>query len=314
MNPMPVLIPNGISIYPRLSMDNVPVNRVLYGERVYRFMFSNNLLNGKNILITGGGTGLGKQMAETFLKFGATVSIVSRHEEHLIEAKEYFNKMGYTIEAEKCDVRNPDELKNAIDTIEKKTGRINVLVNNAAGNFISKTEDLSPKAFDTVIEIVLNGSSYASLEMGKRWIKNSVKGVILSIVATYAWTGSGYVVPSAVAKAGVLALTRSLAAEWGHFGIRAVAIAPGAFKTEGAWSRLLPGEQYENEIIEGNPERRLGTKGEIAGIAAFLISDMASYINGDVITADGGQSLYGSSMFNMMEKLPDEVWKIMRQR
>ncbi|MCL4453277.1 MAG: SDR family oxidoreductase [Candidatus Thermoplasmatota archaeon] len=277
-------------------------------------MFKNNLLEGKNILITGGGTGLGKQMSETFLKLGASVSIISRRESHLIEAEKYFNEMGYRIEAEKCDVRNPDELKKAIDAIEGKTGSINVLVNNAAGNFISKTEDLSPKAFDTIIGIVLNGSSYASLEMGKRWIKNSVKGTVLSIVATYAWTGSGYVVPSAVAKAGVLALTRSLAAEWGHYGIRTVAIAPGAFKTEGAWSRLLPGEQYENEIIEGNPERRLGTKEEIAVIAAFLISDMASYINGEVITADGGQSLYGASMFNMMERLPEDVWKIMRQR
>ena len=277
-------------------------------------MFSDNLLNGKNIIITGGGTGLGKQMAETFLKLGATVSIVSRHEDHLIGAKNHFSKMGYHIEAEKCDVRNPDELKNAIDAIEKKTGSINVLVNNAAGNFISKTEDLSPKAFDTVIEIVLNGSSYASLEMGKRWIKNSIKGTILSIVATYAWTGSGYVVPSAIAKAGVLALTRSLAAEWGHYGIRTVAIAPGAFRTEGAWSRLLPGEEYEKEIIDGNPERRLGTKEEVANIGAFLISDLASYINGDVITADGGQSLYGASFFNMMEKLPDDLWKMMRQR
>ena len=150
--------------------------------------------------------------------------------------------------------------------------------------------------------------------MGKRWIKNSIKGTILSIVATYAWTGSGYVVPSAIAKAGVLALTRSLAAEWGHYGIRTVAIAPGAFKTEGAWSRLLPGEEYEKEIIDRNPERRLGTKEEVANIGAFLISDLASYINGDVITADGGQSLYGASFFNMMEKLPDDLWKMMRQR
>ncbi|AGO60759.1 SDR family oxidoreductase [Ferroplasma acidiphilum] len=277
-------------------------------------MFKENLLKDKNILITGGGTGLGKQMTETFLKLGATVSIISRKEEHLTAAKEYFNNMGYKIEAVKCDIRNPDEIKNAVDLIESKTGKINVLINNAAGNFISRTEDLTPKAFDTVMGIVLHGTAYASLEMGKRWLSNSMKGTILSIVATYAWTGSGYVVPSAISKAGVLALTRSLAAEWGHKGIRTVAIAPGAFKTEGAWSRLLPGDDYEKQIISGNPERRLATKEEIANIAAFLISDMAAYINGEVVTADGGQALYGSSMFNMMESLPDDIWKMMRQR
>jgi NAD(P)-dependent dehydrogenase (short-subunit alcohol dehydrogenase family) len=277
-------------------------------------MFDNKLLSEKNILVTGGGTGLGKQMSETFLKLGASVSIISRKEEHLNDAINYFKGMGYKVEAEKCDIRNPEEIKNAVDAIESRTGKINVLINNAAGNFISKTEDLSPKGFDTIIDIVLKGTTYASLEMGKRWISSSIKGVILSIVATYAWTGSGYVVPSAVSKAGVLALTRSLAAEWGHKGIRTVAIAPGAFKTEGAWSRLLPGQEYEDKIISGNPERRLATKEEIANIAAFLISNMASYINGEVVTADGGQSLYGSSMFNMMEKLPDEIWKMMRQR
>ncbi|WP_337860638.1 SDR family oxidoreductase [Ferroplasma sp.] len=277
-------------------------------------MFDSKLLSGKNILVTGGGTGLGKQMSETFLKLGATVSIISRKDEHLNEAKDYFKVLGYKIETEKCDIRNPEEIKNAVDAIESRTGKINVLINNAAGNFISRTEDLSPKGFDTIIDIVLKGTTYASLEMGKRWVSGSIKGTILSIVATYAWTGSGYVVPSAVSKAGVLALTRSLAAEWGHKGIRTVAIAPGAFKTEGAWSRLLPGQEYEKEIISGNPERRLATKEEIANIAAFLISDMASYINGEVVTADGGQSLYGSSMFNMMEQLPDEIWKIMRQR
>ena len=277
-------------------------------------MFEENFLNGKNIIVTGGGTGLGKQMTETFLKLGATVSIISRNEEHLNAAREYFRELGYNIEAEKCDIRNPDEIKNAVDAIENRTGKINVLINNVAGNFISRTEDLSPKAFDTVIGIVLNGTAYASLEMGKRWIASSIKGTILSIVATYARTGSGYVVPSAISKAGVLALTRSLAAEWGYRGIRTVAIAPGAFKTEGAWSRLLPGDEYEKAIIAGNPERRLGTKEELTNIAAFLISDMASYINGEVVTADGGQSLYGSSMFNMMENLPDEIWKMMRQR
>ncbi|MEM0140211.1 MAG: SDR family oxidoreductase [Ferroplasma sp.] len=277
-------------------------------------MFGNNLLKGKNILITGGGTGLGLAMAEKFLELDATVSIISRKLDHLESGRKEMEKLGYRIEYEQCDIRNPDNIKAAVDALENRAGKINVLVNNAAGNFISRTEDLTPKAFDTVIGIVLNGTSYMSLEMGKRWISSHMNGTILSIVATYAWTGSGYVVPSAVAKAGVLDLMRSLAAEWGHYGIRTAAIAPGAFKTEGAWSRLLPGDEYEKNIIENNPERRLSSKGEIAGIAAFLISDLASYINGDVITADGGQSLYGSSFFNQMENLPEDVWKMMRKR
>ncbi len=276
-------------------------------------MFKNDLLKNKNIIITGGGTGLGKQMAKTFLEHGADVSILSRNAEHLDAAKKEMKDYGYNIKTEICDIRDPEEIKKAVDSIEKDN-KINVLINNAAGNFISKTEDLTPKAFDTVLKIVLNGTSYFSLEMGKRWIENHINGVILNVVATYAWTGSGYVVPSAIAKAGVLALTRSLASEWGHYGIRSVAVAPGAFKTEGAWSRLLPDESYENAITSRNPMRRLATKDEIANVASFLISDMSSYINGEVLTVDGGDWLYGSGMFNMMEKLPDDVWKIMRRR
>ncbi len=276
-------------------------------------MFKNDLLRDKNIIITGGGTGLGKQMTKTFLEYGSSVSILSRNIDHLDATKGEMKGYGFDIKTEVCDIRNPDEIKKAVDNIEKDS-KINVLINNAAGNFISKTEDLTPRAFDTVLKIVLNGTSYFSLEMGKRWIESHINGIILNIVATYAWTGSGYVVPSAIAKAGVLALTRSLASEWGHYGIRSVAIAPGAFKTEGAWSRLLPDESYENAIKTRNPMRRLATKEEIANIAAFLISDMASYINGEVITIDGGDWLYGSSMFNMMENLPDDIWKIMRKR
>jgi len=276
-------------------------------------MFKNDLLKNKNIIVTGGGTGLGKQMMKTFLEYGADVSIISRNIEHLNSAKNEMKDYGFDIKTEICDVRNPDEIEKAVNNIEENK-KINVLINNAAGNFISRTEDLTPKAFDTVLKIVLSGTSYFSLEMGKRWIKNSINGVILNVVATYAWTGSGYVVPSAIAKAGVLTLTRSLAAEWGHYGIRSVAIAPGAFKTEGAWSRLLPDESYEDLIKSRNPMRRLATKEEIANIASFLISDVASYINGEVITVDGGDWLYGSSMFNMMENLPDNVWKLMRKR
>ncbi len=276
-------------------------------------MFKNDLLKNKNIIVTGGGTGLGKQMMKTFLEYGADVSIISRNIDHLNSAKNEMKDYGFDIKTEICDVRNPDEIEKAVNNIEENK-KINVLINNAAGNFISRTEDLTPKAFDTVLKIVLSGTSYFSLEMGKRWIKNSINGVILNVVATYAWTGSGYVVPSAIAKAGVLTLTRSLAAEWGHYGIRSVAIAPGAFKTEGAWSRLLPDESYENLIKSRNPMRRLATKEETANIASFLISDVASYINGEVITIDGGDWLYGSSMFNMMENLPDSVWKLMRKR
>ncbi len=274
--------------------------------------FKSNFLSGKNILITGGGTGLGREMAITFSKLGARVSIISRKREVLEQTSRDIRKMGYEVEYEQCDVRYPDQIARAVENIEARTGSINSLVNNAAGNFISRTEDLSNKAFDTVIAIVLQGTVYFSMEMGKKWIKSNSGGVILNVVTTYSWTGSAYVVPSAVSKAGVLALTRSLAVEWGSRGIRSVAIAPGPFKTIGAWNNLVPTGEIEERMVSRNPMRRLGTTEEISELSAFLISDNASYINGEVVTIDGGEWLEGAGEFNALSAMPDEFWEALK--
>ena len=274
--------------------------------------FKSNFLSGKNILITGGGTGLGREMAITFSKLGARVSIISRKREVLEQTSRDIRKMGYEVEYEQCDVRYPDQIARAVENIEARTGSINSLVNNAAGNFISRTEDLSNKAFDTVIAIVLQGTVYFSMEMGKKWIKSNSGGVILNVVTTYSWTGSAYVVPSAVSKAGVLALTRSLAVEWGPRGIRSVAIAPGPFKTIGAWNNLVPTGEIEERMVSRNPMRRLGTTEEISELSAFLISDNASYLNGEVVTIDGGEWLEGAGEFNALSAMPDEFWEALK--
>ena len=274
--------------------------------------FKSNFLSGKNILITGGGTGLGREMAITFSKLGARVSIISRKREVLEQTSRDIRKMGYEVEYEQCDVRYPDQIARAVENIEARIGSINSLVNNAAGNFISRTEDLSNKAFDTVIAIVLQGTVYFSMEMGKKWIKSNSGGVILNVVTTYSWTGSAYVVPSAVSKAGVLALTRSLAVEWGSRGIRSVAIAPGPFKTIGAWNNLVPTGEIEERMVSRNPMRRLGTTEEISELSAFLISDNASYINGEVVTIDGGEWLEGAGEFNALSAMPDEFWEALK--
>lgn len=268
-----------------------------------------DFLGGKRILITGGGTGLGKEMALSFSQYGARVGIVSRNIENLNKAATDIDQQGYKVEVSQCDVREPDQIVRAVDTMEKQLGGIDILVNNAAGNFISRTEDLTPKGFDTIVGIVLKGSAYFSLELGKRWIKKRQKGTILSMVATYAWTGSGFVVPSAVAKAGVLSLTQSLAVEWAPKGIRCVAIAPGPFKTEGAWRQLIPDKSVEEGLISRNPSRRLGEPRELANLAAFLVSDYADYINGDCITIDGGEWLYGAGQFNLLSQMGEDFWE-----
>ncbi|GMA51232.1 hypothetical protein GCM10025857_25890 [Alicyclobacillus contaminans] len=195
-----------------------------------------------------------------------------------------------------------------LDTVMQHFGRIDVLVNNAAGNFISPTERLSHRAFDAVLGIVLHGTVYCTLELGKRWIAAGQPGTVLNIVTTYAWTGSGYVVPSAAAKAGVLALTRSLAVEWAKYGIRHVAIAPGPFPTEGAWSRLAPTPDLHEKLVARVPMGRVGDKSELANLASYLISDYAAYINGEVITIDGGEWLKGAGEFNELEAVPTEAW------
>ena len=272
-------------------------------------MLRDGALEGKTIIITGGGTGLGKSMATYFLKLGANIVICSRRLE-VIEstAKELEELTGGKILAVACDVRKTDQIENVIAKAIEKFGSVNGLVNNSAGNFISPTERLSYKAVDTVVDIVLRGTYYFTLALGKYWIENKIKGNVLNISTTYAWTGSGWVVPSAMAKAGVLAMTKSLAFEWADHGIRLNAIAPGPFPTKGAWDRLFPEElakkfSFENRI----PLQRVGDHQELTNLAAYLISDFSSYMTGEVITLDGGEVL-AAGQFNFLKEVSDKQW------
>jgi len=278
-------------------------------------MFRPELLDKKRILITGGGTGLGKGMAQRFLELGAVVYICGRREAVLKDtAAELAKNSAGKIHALPCDVRDLDAVEKMIDTIWKD-GPLDVLVNNAAGNFIARTEELSPRAFEAVIGIVLMGTLNATMACGRRWLKSGHRGTVLSISATYAPSGSAYVVPSAIAKAGVEALTRSLAVEWGNRGIRMNAIAPGPIPTEGAFSRVLPHPELEKLALQRNPLGRFGTVEELANLAAFLISDGAGYINGEVVRMDGGEFLQGAGEFsNLGRVLSEKDWEAIKPR
>ncbi len=276
-------------------------------------MLREGALKDKNILVTGGGTGLGRSMSEYFLKLGANVVISSRKIDVLEEtAKEMTSKNGGLVVPVACDVRDIEQVEAMWEKAQAELGQIHVVLNNAAGNFISPTERLSTNAFNTVLDIVLKGTSQVTLTAGKDWIAKSQTGTFLNIVTTYAWTGSGYVVPSAAAKAGVLALTRSLAVEWAKYGIRSNAIAPGPFPTEGAWSRLLPGDLVKKfDPAKKVPVGRVGEHQELANLAAYLVSDFSSYVNGEVITIDGGEWLKGAGEFNNLDQIPQEMWDMM---
>jgi NAD(P)-dependent dehydrogenase (short-subunit alcohol dehydrogenase family) len=274
-------------------------------------MLRDDALKGKVIVVTGGGSGLGKAMTKYFLELGAQVAITSRDLEKLkTTAAELESETGGKCLPLKCDVRHYEEVENMLQETLKAFGKVDVLLNNAAGNFISPTERLSANAFDTVIDIVLKGSKNCTLAFGKHWIDNKqTSATILNIVTTYAWTGSAYVVPSATAKAGVLAMTRSLAVEWAKYGIRSNAIAPGPFPTKGAWDRLLPGDLSEKfDMAKKVPLKRVGDHQELANLAAYLVSDFSAYVNGDVITIDGGEWLKGAGQFNLLEAIPEELW------
>jgi NAD(P)-dependent dehydrogenase (short-subunit alcohol dehydrogenase family) len=276
-------------------------------------MLSPDSLKGKTIIVTGGGTGLGKSMGSYFSELGANLVITSRKMEVLEQtAEEIKDKSGNEVLCVPCDVRDYEQVEKVIRETKEKFGSVDVLLNNAAGNFISPTERLSNRAFDTVVDIVLKGSYNFTLAMGKEWIENKQHGNVLSITTTYAWTGSGYVVPSACAKAGVLAMTRSLAVEWAKYGIRCNAIAPGPFPTEGAWDRLLPGDlKKKYDPAKKVPLGRVGDHQELANLAAYLVSDYSAYVNGEVITIDGGEWLKGAGEFNMLEAIPEELWDAM---
>ncbi|MCZ6693869.1 MAG: SDR family oxidoreductase [Bacteroidetes bacterium] len=273
-------------------------------------MLKDQALKDKTILITGGGTGLGKSMGKYFMQLGANLIIASRKEDVLEDtAAELMRETGGKVLPVGCDVRNYDQIQGVIEKGIEFFGKIDGLVNNAAGNFVSPTERLSHRAFDIVVDIVLKGSYNTTLALGKRWIKDNTPGVILNIVATYAWTGSGYVVPSACSKAGVLALTRSLAVEWAKYNIRSNAIAPGPFPTEGAWSRLLPGNLKDQFMPQENvPVGRMGEHQELANLAAYLMSDYSSFMNGEVVTIDGGEWLKGAGEFNHLDRVTPEMW------
>ncbi len=281
-------------------------------------MFQDDLLKDRRILITGGGTGLGKSMGRRALELGAGLVICGRREAVLAETAAAFDRdfPGRTA-WHACDIRDADAIETMLDAVWADGG-LDTLINNAAGNFLARTETLSTRALDAVLGIVLHGSAYMTLACGKRWIAEARPQAraanVLSIVTSYAWTGSAYVVPSAMAKAGVLAMTRSLAVEWGPKGIRLNAIAPGPFPTKGAWDRLIPNKEIEAAWLGRVPLGRVGAHRELADLAAFLISDGAGYINGEVVTIDGGEWLKGAGQFSIMEALSEDDWESLRGR
>ena len=280
-------------------------------------MLREGSLSGKTVVITGGGSGLGKAMALTLLRLGARVAICSRNEEKLRNAvAELRTHSGNDqVTYATCDVREQAQVDAALEKIRNTFGSFNGLINNAAGNFVSPTERLSSRAFDVIIDIVLRGTKNMTLSAGKYWIANNIRPVsVVNIVTTYAWTGSGYVVPSAAAKAGVLAMTRSLAVEWAKYGMRFNAVAPGPFPTKGAWERLLPGDLARKfDPAARVPLRRTGRHEELADLISYLISDYSGYINGEVITIDGGEWLQGAGQFNGFEAVTPEQWDALQQ-
>lgn len=275
-------------------------------------MLKEGSLKGKVVWVTGGGSGLGKSMSRYFVDLGAKVAISGRREAKLIETQNEISKD--MVLAVPCDVTAYDEVDAALKTIVNHFGQVDVLVNNAAGNFISPTERLSHRAFDIIIDIVLKGSKNCTLACGKYWIENEQAGNVLNIVTTYAWTGSAFVVPSATAKAGVLAMTRSLAVEWAKYNIRHNAIAPGPFPTKGAWDRLFPREMADKVRLEDEiPLKRVGEHQELANLAAYLVSDFSAYVNGEVITIDGGEWLQGAGQFNQLSALSQDDWDLIEK-
>ncbi|ETI36655.1 hypothetical protein F441_17115 [Phytophthora nicotianae CJ01A1] len=264
---------------------------------------------GKVALVTGGGTGLGKGIATKLSDLGATVAIMSRKKGVVeVAAKEIQALTGNAVIPLTGDVRDADQVKKALDELDEQAGVPTVVVNNAAGNFISPFERLNSKGFGTIVDIVLKGTANVTLDAGKRMIQHEQGGVFLNITTTYAETGSGYVVPSAAAKAGVSAMIKSLAVEWGKYGIRFVGIAPGPIKTKGAFDRLDPSGAFEEVMIQNNPLKRFGEVDELANLASYMTSDYASWLNGEIVRFDGGETVSNAGEFNMFGTVSKEKW------
>lgn len=272
-------------------------------------MFRDDLLAGKTVLVTGGGSGLGLSMAKRFAGLGANVAITGRSAERLEAAAAEIDATGERVSTHPCDVRDFAHVEAMVAQVVERFGGVDVLVNNAAGNFLAASEDLSPNGFNAVVQTVLYGTFNATLAVGRSMIEAKRRGSILNIVTTYAWTGSAFVLPSAAAKAGVLAMTRSLAVEWATYGIRCNAIAPGPFPTEGAWNALMPTPEIEAEARARIPMGRFGEHDELANLATFLVSDGSAFINGEVVTIDGGEWINAGGEFNGLTRLPREAVK-----
>jgi len=276
-------------------------------------MFQPDTLKGRAIFLSGGGSGLGKSMALRFASLGARIFVVGRREQPLAETCDAIRQAGGTAGFATCDVRDYAAVEAAASKAYEQFGRVDTVVNNAAGNFIARTEKLSPNAFNAVVGIVLNGTFHCTQAFAKKWIAENSGGNVLSITTTYASAncGSAFVLPSACAKAGVLAMTTSLAVEWAKYRIRLNAIAPGPFPTEGAWSHLMPTKQFEDHARESHPMKRFGRHEELSNLATFLISDLSEYINGECVVIDGAQWLRGAGEFNDLLMLPDSAWQAM---
>jgi NAD(P)-dependent dehydrogenase (short-subunit alcohol dehydrogenase family) len=273
-------------------------------------MFKDGLMKGERILVTGGGSGLGKEMAEAFLKLGAEVYIVGRRG-GVVEAAadELRARHGGKITGFPLDIRVPEAITEVLDQIWADGGPLTGLVNNAAGNFVSPTERLSPRAFDAIANIVFRGTFFTTLECGKRWIKDGTKASVISILTTWVWNGSPFTVPSAMSKAGVNAMTQSLAVEWGRYGLRFNAIAPGPFPTEGMSARLNPGaQQSAYSDMSGNPMKRVGEMTELCNLAVFLMAPGADYVNGQTIAIDGAAYQATGGNFSHMTRLESDDW------
>ena len=267
--------------------------------------YQNDTLADQHILITGGGTGLGFAMASRFAELGAKVTMNGRREEKLNEAAKTIQDAGGVANGVTCNVRDAESVEACIAQAEEAQGPLTGLVNNAAANFLSDTATLSPNGFDSIVQTNLYGTFYCTQACGRRWLERKTPGSVISIATTYTETGSAFVVPSAVSKAGIVTMMNSLATEWGPYGIRLNVITPGPIPTDGAWDRLVPDPSMEEKFKKRVALRRFGEPSEIADLAVFLMSDMASYITGENIALDGGERLNGG-LFNPFTSMPRE--------